>query len=132
METIFKVGDIVYDSVNYPNQKGKIKSIDKDSTYGVVVMFENEEIEDRYLNNGASSENRIPTLSFTPYELKGFSQDKPWTPKEGEWIAVKDYNSENDKWKIQKFKHMNRNNYVCDLSIAWNFAKPLTDFINER
>ena len=129
METVFNVGDVVYDSVNYPNQKGKVIRIETFGTWRIIVMFDNETDEDRYFGDGSFWKNAIATLSFTPYELKGFSQVGPWTPEIFEWIAVR--NSDTEYYRIVQFETMVGNYYRADLR-EYEFAKPLTDFINER
>jgi hypothetical protein len=80
--TKFKVGDVVYDSVNYPNQKGIVNEISLfyGELYPIHVNFNNNS-HNWYTINGCLSHNgtSISTLSFTPYEVefKGFTQDRP-------------------------------------------------------
>jgi hypothetical protein len=79
MQTKFKVGDEVYDSVNYPNQKGKIFNIDYNGIYPIYVEF-NGRSNDSYTLDGKINETtQFSVLSFTPYEveLKGFTQERP-------------------------------------------------------
>ena len=75
----FKVGDEVYDEVNFPNQKGIVQRGTLDSKYCVAVKFDNRLTYEFYTLDGRIEENRIPTLSHTPYtiEFKGFSQERP-------------------------------------------------------
>jgi hypothetical protein len=79
MQTKFKVGDEVWDSVNYPNKKGIICIIDEDEHYPIQVNFNNN-LHDWYSINGniCNYNNSISTLSLTPYEVefKGFSQER--------------------------------------------------------
>jgi|694.fasta_scaffold43251_6 hypothetical protein len=77
--TKFKVGDVVYDSVNYPKQKGKITYIDYDDTYPIYIEF-NGGYNNSYTLDGKYIENdSCSVLSFTPYEVefKGFTQERP-------------------------------------------------------
>jgi hypothetical protein len=82
MQTKFKVGDEVWDSVFYPKQKGIVDEIDicEDDDYPIHVIFNNNSYV-CYNINGCLSNNgtAISTLSFTPYEVefKGFTQDRP-------------------------------------------------------
>lgn len=82
METIFKVGMEVYDSLNFPNEKGFIKSISRDNyegKYPIVVEFKekgkNDSIQS-YTLEGAYKSDFMPTLSTKPYkvEFQGFEQ----------------------------------------------------------
>ena len=130
METIFKIGDVVYDSVNYPNQKGEITRIQKDLDFQIRVKFENK--VEHYKLDGKIYEHSLQCLSFTPYELKGFSQVRPWTPKEGEYVALK--NKKYLVWFIGRFSRINEENLyeIYEASSSFEEIKPLTDFINER
>lgn len=70
MKTIFKVGQKVYDQVNYHDFEGKILKILDDS---LLVLFEG--VENYYSLDGRLGDG-IPTLSTSPYEVefKGFEQ----------------------------------------------------------
>lgn len=74
----FKVGDVVYDEVNYPNQKGTIIRIDESGEFPIGVKFFNY-VDDCYTLDGRISNCSTITLSHTPYtvEFKGFSQERP-------------------------------------------------------
>jgi hypothetical protein len=77
--TKFKVGDVVYDSVNYPKQKGIVDEIGicEDDGYPIIVNFGEDFYT--YTLDGRLYAYSKATLSFTPYEveLKGFTQDRP-------------------------------------------------------
>lgn len=136
METKFKVGDIVYDSVNYPNEQGKIECMYYNSVGGqsnsIKVIFGNS--ANTYTFDGKlNSRNNLPTLSFTPYELSGFTQERPWQPKEGEYVAVKNKN-QISTWVIGKFSKISELGLfeIYEASNQFEQIKPLTDFINEN
>jgi hypothetical protein len=79
MKTVFKVGMEVYDSVNYPGEKGEVIKIEKDIPYNsrpIQVKFKSN-IEDYTLDGRIGTFNQIPTLSTSPYTLQGFEQKAP-------------------------------------------------------
>ncbi|WP_454949022.1 hypothetical protein [Capnocytophaga leadbetteri] len=79
METVFKVGMVVYDSVNYPNEKGEVIKTKSDIVYTsrpIQVKFESN-IENYTLDGRIGTFNQIPTLSTSPYTLQGFEQKAP-------------------------------------------------------
>ena len=79
MKTIFKVGMEVYDSVNYPGEKGEVIKTEKDIPYNsrpIQVKFKSN-IEDYTLDGRIGTFNQIPTLSTSPYTLQGFEQKAP-------------------------------------------------------
>ena len=92
MKTVFKVGQEVFDQLNFPNKKGVIVEIsnDENDPYPVEVSFENEAGRNYYTPEGRFSKKHIPTLSTKPYEieLQGFEQKAPAPTYEDaeEWI----------------------------------------------
>ena len=79
MKTIFKKGMKVYDSVNYPGEKGEVIKTEKSIPYTsrpIQVKFESN-IEDYTLDGRIGTFNQIPTLSTSPYTLQGFEQKAP-------------------------------------------------------
>lgn len=92
METIFKVGMEVYDSVNYPGEKGEVIKTESDIVYTsrpIQVKFESN-IENYTLDGRIGTFNQIPTLSTSPYTLQGFEQKAP-TPTYEEVVRNKNY-----------------------------------------
>jgi hypothetical protein len=79
MQTKFKAGDEVYDSLNYPNQKGKITNIDYNNTYPIDIEFNSGNNNSYTLDGKYLEYDNFSVLSFTPYEVefKGFTQDRP-------------------------------------------------------
>ena len=85
MKTVFKEGMTVYDSLNFPNKKGFIKSINMNNykgKYPIIVEFKEKDKNDSiqsYTLEGVYKLDFIPTLSTKPYEieLKGFEQKAP-------------------------------------------------------
>ena len=103
METVFKVGDEVYD-ISYG--WGKVKEEGKYSRHGLQVVF--GEFTARYCSDGTLFGCKNPTLSFTEYTLQGFSQERSLVlPEVGELCLVRD--SYDEDWKCVKFKLYNRN-----------------------
>ena len=78
MKTVFKVGQEVYDQVNFPDSKGKVTEIERDvdGYWYVRVVFKGDDYF--YHMDGSFGLCSIPTLSIKPYEveLKGFEQEK--------------------------------------------------------
>ena len=104
METIFKVGMEVYDSVNYPNEKGEVIKTESDIVYTsrpIQVKFESN-IENYTLDGRIGTFNQIPTLSTSPYTLQGFEQKEP----------VPTYEEAEEKLKCYKDKYP----YYCLVS----------------
>ena len=92
METVFKVGMVVYDSVNYPNEKGEVIKTKSDIVYTsrpIQVKFESN-IENYTLDGRIGTFNQIPTLSTSPYTLQGFEQKAP-APTYEEVVRDKNY-----------------------------------------
>ena len=106
METIFKVGDKVFD---YNFGWGKVISIDDDSflNYPINVDFENFNFRIGYTLDGKSNSIFLnPNLSFTEYDLVngGFSQVRPLPDiKEGDLVYVKFYRD--SEWIMRYFSH---------------------------
>ena len=74
MKTIFKKGDRVFD-IRFG--WGEVFEVDETKKEGVWVEF-NENDCRKYSNLGLYTEfDVVPMLSFTEYNLNGFSQDRP-------------------------------------------------------
>lgn len=81
MKTVFKVGMVVYDQLNFPDKEGKVVDICKDErvTSPITVIFKDkydEEIERYYTSDGRYKIDKLPVLSTKPYQiiLQGFEQ----------------------------------------------------------
>lgn len=105
MKTIFKVGQKVYDQVNFPNSEGVVTEIqrDVDGYWYVRVVFRGDDYF--YHMDGSYGLCSIPTLSIKPYEveLKGFEQGPPlstyeeavqWLNKNSEDMIINDSEGE--------------------------------------
>lgn len=70
-ETIFKVGDTVYDN-SYTEEMGKIIDITGDEDFPITVIFGGEFTGDQrcYTYDGRSVEKSEQILSFTPYKIE--------------------------------------------------------------
>ena len=79
MQTKFKVGDKVYDSLNFPNQEFIVSQIDMLNLERYVIFIANEHNKNCYTHDGRYLPNQQPSLSLTPYEVefKGFTQERP-------------------------------------------------------
>jgi hypothetical protein len=101
-QTIFKVGDEVYD---YDFGKGIIEEISEGGVYAILVQFKG--IKERFLSDGRFTRgNKNPRLSFTPYDLVngGFSQKRQVVlPKRGQLVWVK----LNNGWECVYYSHTN-------------------------
>ena len=81
METVFKVGMKVYDSVLFPKSEGKVVKIEKHiDCERVIVQFDCLDYELSYTGRGlltSTHSEATPTLSTSPYTFKGFEQKAP-------------------------------------------------------
>lgn len=79
METIFKVGMEVYDSLNFPDMKGVVKNIEKDCMGFWFVDVKFDKFVQSYTLQGSLSASNRPTLSTKPYKaiLEDFEQKAP-------------------------------------------------------
>jgi hypothetical protein len=94
---IFKVGDSVFD-IQFG--WGEVVFIEGGLVYPVSVSF--KKTNERYMIDGKHNErNLFPSLSFTAYENKGFSQERPQElPEKGELIMV---SNDNVSWRLLEF-----------------------------
>lgn len=114
------IGRTVYDSIHYG--EGKIFNFDeRDSSYPIGVLFNgvsNYYSEEGRLDNG----NLLPTLSFTPYTLEGYTNEPPKIlPEVGEEILV---SVDEEHWHIRVFDRINENNHCLDSTgFPWEYYK---------
>lgn len=95
--SIFKVGDRVF---HYVFKWGIITDIKENEPFSIKVNFNNDQFE-TFKDNGIEAIHRPPTLSFTEYTFKGFSQVRPRPDlKAGDLIWVKDQGTE---WLLKRF-----------------------------
>lgn len=102
-ETVFKVGDKVFDVLN---GWGVVTRIFDHGNYPIEVITTNESGEEETcsytLCGKYFQESPQPTLSFTEYTLNGFSQEYPIElPELGEEIMVSD---DGNVWEIGRFR----------------------------
>ncbi|WP_315507003.1 hypothetical protein [Capnocytophaga leadbetteri] len=91
METVFKVGQKVYDQVYEPDIKGEILDVNmKLSSHPITVKFGS--CVRYYTAEGCRGKNTIKTLSTSPYTIQGFEQKAPApTIKDAlEWLRKND------------------------------------------
>ena len=94
METIFKVGDRVYD-IRFG--WGTVKHIQEDvsSYFPVNVLFDNDKSQNfKFYSSEFDEEKYTNLLSFTEYTLQGFSQERPINYEDyiGKWGRFFDKN----------------------------------------
>jgi len=122
MKTVFKKGDNVFD-ISFGN--GLVVSIDerKLAPYPVNVKF-NCGIFAFYTIHGVKSNSLNPTLSFTEYELKGFSQAIPVKyPDIGSLCLFSDdkYEIESNLGVIRKLDRIINERYYTDIGSGWGY-----------
>ena len=90
METIFKVGMEVYDSLNFPDMKGVVKNIEKDCMGFWFVDVKFDKFVQSYTLQGSLSASNRPTLSTKPYKaiLEDFEQKAPVPTFEEAWTEA--------------------------------------------
>ena len=116
METVFKVGDEVFD-IRYG--WGTVKEAGKYSKRGLYVAFEKNTAS--YYSNGVAFDCVTPTLSFTEYTLQGFSQERPIVlPEVGELCLVRDF--KDSIWKARIFKKFTTH-FLDDNAERWDEFK---------
>jgi hypothetical protein len=115
MKTIFQVSDKVFDHLYGWGQVLSVKSMEGAAPITQVAFTSQMDIM-YYHHNGAliSIPNSNPTLSFTEYTLKGFSQERHETlPEKGDVVWVRDCESE--EWTIAYFIEKQDNCYLINL-----------------
>jgi hypothetical protein len=112
METIFKLGDKVFDIGYGWGVVTKTEGISP--KYPIYVKYDTGEVS--YTFDGKELEVAYSsTLSFTEYTLEGFSQERPEElPKIGDIVWVKD--ADDTDWYIGYFKGMVGNRFNCNTS----------------
>lgn len=127
-KTIFRVGMEVYDSINYPDEKGNVIDImtnDVLENKPIMVRF-NSGIEQYTLDGRINISGQIPTLSTTPYALVNFTQ-KPLPVSEDEavrWLAKHKFNDNKDELN----KYMGK---IDEMMQAYRQLLIIRDFYNE-
>ena len=132
METIFKVGDRVFD---YAYGWGKVTGIE--GCKALKVTFEHiddfgKNIRLLYNEQGKEILSKNITLSFTEYTLQGFSQERLVNYEEyiGKWGKFTDVSNNNDfvVGRLSSFKVSNDETYFATESgDAYNTFEPLTE-----
>lgn len=127
-KTIFRVGMDVYDSINYPDEKGNVIDIlnnDILENKPIMVRF-NSGIEQYTVDGRINISGQIPTLSTTPYALVNFTQ-KPLPVSEDEaarWLAKYKFNDNKDELN----KYMDK---IDEMMQVYRQLLIIRDFYNE-
>jgi hypothetical protein len=109
MKTIFELGDNVFD---YQFGWGEIVEITEDGLFCNEVNFGHNSL--RYTTDGRLLLESAPTLSFTEYTIKGFSQERPeLLPEKGDVVWVR--GCESEEWTIAYFIEKQDNCYLINL-----------------
>lgn len=132
METIFKVGDRVFD-IRFG--WGTVKHIQEDvsSYFPINVLFDNDKSQDlKFYASELDEEKYTNLLSFTEYTLQGFSQERPINYDDyiGKWGKFTDVSNNNDfvVGRLSSFKVSNDETYFATESgDAYNTFEPLTE-----
>jgi len=79
MKTVFKVGMEVYDQFNFPDVKGVVIEINESNEFSVKVLFDGDNNNYTYTEDGRFRLKDIQTLSTKPYQIvfQGFEQKEP-------------------------------------------------------
>ena len=138
MKTIFKVGMVVYDQLNFPDKEGKVVDICKDErvTSPITVIFKDkydEEIERYYTSDGRYKTGELTVLSTKPYQiiLQGFEQKAPAPTYEE---AVRWLESTEGTNIMEDSVFLTKGNYYTNLNKCTEALKKLIilrDYYNE-
>jgi len=124
MNTRFKVGDVVYDSL-LTKEKGIVTVIEP-HCLRITVLFENDNNSTRYYNfNGALNFFMAPTLSFKPYTLQGFTQEREI--EKGTLVYVRRYR--NGNWGIRFYSHKENGMHFCFVDQLKNGAMESWNYV---
>lgn len=113
------IGRTVYDSVNY----GKGMIVDFNDTVGYPIRVAFKDHQESYTIDGKLGEDDIlPTLSFTPYTLEGYTNIAPISlPEIGEEILV---SNNNEEWFVKKCHHVMKDNRIATpKGEVWEYYK---------
>ena len=135
METVFKVGMKVYDSVFFPKSEGEVVKIEKKiDSERVIVQFDCLDYELSYTERGLLTSTRseaTPTLSTSPYTFQGFEQKAPTLTYEE---AVKWLESTEGTNIMKDSVFLTKGNYYTNLNKCTEALKKLIllrDYYNE-
>lgn len=123
--SIFKVGDRVF---YHQKGWGEIKEIKTtyDHTYPIVVNFDYGGQIFFSIKGYFLDDDKYPSLSFTEYKFKGFSQVRPRPDiKAGDLIWVKDHGTD---WLLKRFKSWTEKGVLVTHQIANDYSAPLMEF----
>ena len=100
MKTEFKVGQKVWDAVNFPNEEGVVDNIDKSQNYPVEVNIgANIKV---YTSDGRLYTHSIPTLKPYPYTVE--FKEKKFDPVVGQYYYF--WDNGKDGAVYHRFKQM--------------------------
>ncbi len=135
METVFRKGMKVYDSVSFPDSEGKVVDVEERiDCVRVIVQFDCLDYEIPYTERGIRASTRkesTPTLSTKPYTLQGFEQKAPTLTYEE---AVKWLESTEGTNIMKDSVFLTEGNYYTNLNKCTEALKKLIllrDYYNE-
>jgi hypothetical protein len=121
MKTIFKEGDKVFDiSFGW----GEVVEI-LNGPYNYPIMVDFNDKYHYYTLDGRYVAGFKPTLAFIEYTLEGFSQERPVTFEEGEWVAVSDSGKD---FCLRRYVSENKAKNNNGVVVYCTHIKKLTDF----
>ena len=131
METIFKVGQKVYD-IRYGY--GVVARID-DSFFGVKVDYDSLDAIKDYTPTGVYIENECRSLFFAEPEITDAMLNPPWNPVEGEWVLAG--HTVNNTFSLRIFIGMDDGHFKCYqedgiTTFSWPYARSLSSLIEEN
>lgn len=115
------IGRTVYDSIRY-GEGTIVKFDEEDPNYPVEVEFKSNRTS-FYMEDGKLDEkDLLPTLSFTPYTLEGYTNIAPRTlPDKGESILV---SNNNEDWFVKTYHNVMKDGRVITTDKAhWEYYK---------
>lgn len=132
MKTVFKVGQKVYDQVNFPDKEGKVEEIyiSEEEEYPIVSFGKRERI--CYSSDGRLSGCITKMLSTKPYkiEFQGFEQKAPVPTFEEAWKKTMRLYEPKSEYNKEEYKGY-PSQELADASEALRRLLFLRDYYNE-
>lgn len=132
MKTVFKVGQKVYDQVNFPDKEGKVEEIyiSEEEEYPIVSFGKRERI--CYSSDGRLSGRITKMLSTKPYkiEFQGFEQKAPVPTFEEAWGEAERIYEPKSEYNKEEYKGY-PSQELADAAEALRRLLFLRDYYNE-
>ena len=131
MKTVFKVGQKVYDEVNFPDKEGVVIDTNKNNKLNLLVKFDN--VNYLYTLKGIYLGCKgTPTLSTKPYkvEFEGFEQKAPAPTFEEAWEKTMRLYEPKSEYNKEEYKGY-PSQELADASEALRRLLFLRDYYND-